>query len=192
VTKATADVLLWAQRVTSRSKPKPFELLEVKADCTLEQAQEAFHKIARLAHPDLHRTTLPPDDLERVTAAYARVANAYQSLRSQKMKTARLRKINPSESGKFADFNAEPPTPPPIVPPPPVAEEKFVPRAVTPATNQMSPKALVYYRKAEMCLRRGDLKTAVLHLKMAIAADPQSTFLRAALAEVEFETGRKT
>jgi hypothetical protein len=192
VSKATTDVLLWAQRVSSRTKPKPFELLEVKADCTLEQAQEAFHKIARLAHPDLHRTTLSADDLERVTAAYSRISAAYQTMRTQKMKNARLRKINPNESGKFADFNAEPPTPPPVVPPPPVAEEKFVARAVTPATNQMSPKALVYYRKAEMSLRRGDLKTAVLNIKMAIAADPQSTFLRAALAEVEFETGRKT
>jgi len=192
VSKATTDVLLWAQRVSGRTKPKPFELLEVKPDCTLDQAQEAFHKIARLAHPDLHRTTLNADDLERVTAAYSRVAAAYQTMRTQKMKSARLKKINPNESGKFADFNAEPPTPPPVVPPPPVTEEKFVPRAVTPATNQMSPKALVYYRKAEMSLRRGDLKTAVLNLKMAIAADPQSPFLRAALAEVEFETGRKT
>jgi len=51
----------------------------------------------------------------------------------------------------------------------------------------MSSKALIYYRKAELCLRRGDLKGAVLQLKMAIASDPQSTFLRSALAEVEDE-----
>jgi curved DNA-binding protein CbpA len=192
VTKAVTDVLLWAQRVANRIKPKPFELLEIKPDCTLEQVQEAYYKIARLAHPDLHRTTLNPEELERVTLAYTRITAAYQTMRTQKLKSARLRKISPNESGKFADFNAEPPTPPPVVPPPPVAVDPFPPRAVTPATTQMSSKALVYYRKAEMSLRRGDLKTAILHLKMSIAADPQSQFLRAALAEVEFEIGKKT
>jgi hypothetical protein len=51
----------------------------------------------------------------------------------------------------------------------------------------MSSKALVYYRKAELSLKRGDLKGAVLQLKLAIAADPASGFLRTALAEVELE-----
>jgi hypothetical protein len=55
----------------------------------------------------------------------------------------------------------------------------------------MSSKALIHYRKAELCLRRGELTTAVLQLKMAIASDPQSPFLRTALAEVQAEVGKK-
>jgi hypothetical protein len=55
----------------------------------------------------------------------------------------------------------------------------------------MSSKALIYYRKAELCLRRGELTAAVLQLKMAIASDPQSPFLRTALAEVQAEVGKK-
>jgi hypothetical protein len=55
----------------------------------------------------------------------------------------------------------------------------------------MSSKALVYYRKAELQLRRGDLRGALLQLKMAIATDPQSQFLKRALAEVEAEVGKK-
>ena len=51
----------------------------------------------------------------------------------------------------------------------------------------MTPKALLCYRKTELCLRRGDLSGAVLQLKLAIACDPQSAFLRTALAEVEAE-----
>jgi hypothetical protein len=57
----------------------------------------------------------------------------------------------------------------------------------TAASAQMTSKALVYYRKAELSLRRGDLKGALLQLKMAIGADPQSPLLRQALAEVEAE-----
>jgi hypothetical protein len=69
--------------------------------------------------------------------------------------------------------------------PPPITSS---PAAV--AASAMSSKALIYYRKAELCLRRGDLKGAVLQLKLAIASDPQSTFLRSALAEVEAEVSK--
>ena len=44
--------------------------------------------------------------------------------------------------------------------------------------------------RVRRCLRRGDLKDAVLQLKMAIAREPQSAFLRTALAEVETEVGK--
>ena len=56
----------------------------------------------------------------------------------------------------------------------------------------MSGKALLYYRKAEISLRRGDLKGAILQLKLACATDPSSTCLRTALAEVETEVRKTT
>ena len=58
---------------------------------------------------------------------------------------------------------------------------------VTGVAGAMSSRALVYYRKAELCLKRGDLRGATLQLKMAIGTDPASTFLRTALHEVEVE-----
>jgi hypothetical protein len=60
------------------------------------------------------------------------------------------------------------------------------------AAQSMSSKALIYFRKAELCLKRGDLKGAVLQIKLAIAADPASGFLRTALAEVELEVRKGT
>jgi hypothetical protein len=74
--------------------------------------------------------------------------------------------------------------------PMPSASVPATPAGPAPAANAaqtMSSKALVYYRKAELSLKRGDLKGAVLQLKLAIAADPASAFLRTALAEVELE-----
>ena len=59
------------------------------------------------------------------------------------------------------------------------------------AAQSMSSKALLYYRKAELCLKRGDLKGAILQLKLACAADSSSQFLRTALAEVETEVRKK-
>jgi len=154
-----AETLLWAQRVMRNSRSAPHELLDVPANATADQVQEAFHKIARSAHPDLHRNFVNADELELITSAYATVAGAYQAMRT--------REPQPEQVG------------PQTTEPPPVTGA--IP------TVKMSSKALVYYRKAELCLKRGDLKGAMLQLKLACAADPSSAFLRTALAEVQTE-----
>lgn len=175
------DVLLWAQRVVARKAAAPYMILEIAAGAGVDVAQEAFHKIARLAHPDLHRTVLTPDELELVTTAYARAAAAYQAIRTQ-------RTPNPRGGETTEQRPAAGPMTIPI-PSSPISG-KAVPVQDAPPVNlaqAMTSKALLYYRKAELALRRGDLTGALLQLKMAIASDPQSQLLRSALAEVEAE-----
>ncbi|HEY5925332.1 MAG TPA: hypothetical protein VIV11_26795 [Kofleriaceae bacterium] len=271
------DVLLWAQRVIARKGSAPHVLLEIDEKSTAVQVQEAFHKIARTSHPDLHRHGLTPDELEMVTSAYATVAGAYQQMRSAAMQTTRIRPLKSDDlqklgapdprtiappdkklaSGSTApgevrpiirddprhvtppggtragstpqagarvvrvrastDSDVRPPKPtrpgaghtrpgtgsdPPTNAPKPAsvsATGSQPPTGATPsvpftpslppqtAAQSMSSKALLYYRKAELCLKRGDLRGAVLQLKLACAADPSSSFLRTALAEVETE-----
>jgi hypothetical protein len=183
-----SDVLLWAQRVVARKGAEPHQLLEIQPGARLEVAQDAFHKIARMAHPDLHRNSLTAEELDLVTTAYARVAAAYQDLRNLTLQTGRLPPLQADPPPPRPRAQSTTPTTrgmPPIARPP---SEPIEPAA--PPAPVMSSKALLYYRKAELCLRRGDLKGAVLQLKMAIACDPQSAFLRTALAEVEAEVGR--
>ena len=48
----------------------------------------------------------------------------------------------------------------------------------------MNARAPLLYRRAEGALRTGDRATAILNIKMAIAADPGSQLLRGALAEL--------
>jgi hypothetical protein len=182
---ARTDVLLWAQRVVARKAAAPYMILEIAAGAGVDVAQEAFHKIARLAHPDLHRSSLNPDELELVTTAYARAAAAYQAIRSQRGATTRMPAMT-------AQRPASGPTTIPI-PSSPIAG-KAVPVHDSPPANPaqaMTAKALLYYRKAELALRRGDLTGALLQLKMAIASDPQSQLLRGALAEVQAEVQGK-
>jgi len=170
---APASLMMWAQRVVSKRLAAPNEILEIKPDATVEEAQVAFHKLARVAHPDLHRNALSPDELELLNAAYAIVAGAYQSYRQQSMSTQRMKPLKPEEVAK------------PAAPPVPVTPSGASPTAN--AAQSMNSKAIVYYRKAELGLKRGDLKSALLQIKLAIAADPSSGFLRSALAEVELE-----
>lgn len=188
---ARTDVLLWAQRVIARKDAPAHQILEIAAGSELSVAQDAFHKIAQMAHPDLHRTTLTPDEFELVTTAYTRAAAAYQEFRSQKLLTARLRPIQSLGRGLGSNPAMVPPGPrtpassSPNKPIPPIDDQPINP------AQAMTPKALLHYRRAELGLRCGDLTGAVLQLKMAIASDPQSQFLRSALAEVELEVGKK-
>lgn len=245
-----SDVLLWAQRICAKKGAPAHQLLEIEANAELDTAQEAFHKIARLAHPDLHRNSLTPEEIELVTTAYSRIAAAYQEVRMSRRSTGRMRPLKPdpppprpltqpppiigaaggkpiSQPPPLLSQSARPVTQPPpllsqsarpVTQPPPLSSRpvtmppplRTVTQPVEPveaapaadpakpitsspaavAASAMSSKALIYYRKAELSLRRGDLKGAVLQLKLAIASDPQSTFLRSALAEVEAEVSK--
>jgi hypothetical protein len=220
-----SEVLLWAQRVVARRGQPAHVLLELPADAGADDAQAAFHKIARTAHPDLHRNGLTAEELEMVTSAYASVAGAYQELRTRTMQTTRMKPIGRADETPVS-VAAPAPTPgrpasgatppggtrtaprPTATPPggsptarpagaPPAAAPRPAPAPAAPIApgtkpeGAMSQKALLYYRKAELALKRGDLKGAILQLKLACATDPTSQFLRSALAEVETEV-RKT
>ena len=206
---------MWANRVVARGTDTPAHvILELGPEATVEEAQEAFHKVARTGHPDLHRASLTPDELELVTTAYARVAGAYQEYRTKRNSTQRMRVLK-DEPG-IRDARSPSDKIPALRPPardtqktpagvPPLRPAYKTPEGMTPVTKPAMPtgtpaipstapmnsKALLYYRKAEMCLRQGDLRTAVLNIKMAIAGDPSSTFLRTALQEIEAELAKK-
>ena len=189
------DVLLWAQRILATTGAPAHQLLEIKTDATMEAAQDAFHKIARSYHPDIHRSGLTPDELEQVTLAYSRCAGAYQDFRSQRMQTGRMRPIKDAPPAPIPGVTMPPATKPaagatakPGGGPVPSASQVT---GGAGGSGQMNGKALIYYRKAEMALRRGDLKGALLQMKMAIAGDPQSPFLRSALVEIEAELAKQ-
>jgi hypothetical protein len=189
---ARTEVLLWANRIVNKGNASPNHLLEIRDSAGLDEAQAAFHKVARMAHPDLHRASLTPEELELVTQAYAKVAGAYQELRNMRMQTSRLPRANVSTSsipvtrGTTSSIPVTRGTTQDLT----GIASGDKPSGIAGSAQAMSSKALVYYRKAEMSLKRGDLRGAVLQLKMAIAADPLSTHLRSALSEVESELAK--
>jgi len=80
-------------------------------------------------------------------------------------------------------INGQPAPPPVAAPAPASAPAPAAPRDIEPS-HSMNPRALSHYRRAEGFLKTGDRTSAMLQLKMAIAADPKSSFLRAALVEL--------
>ncbi|MBK7533889.1 MAG: DnaJ domain-containing protein [Myxococcales bacterium] len=226
-----SEVLSWARRWARRPTATEHELLELARSATLDDVRAAYHKLARFAHPDLHRTAMTPAQLEDVTAAFARVSNAYAVLSGKLRREAKRAPANPGEpapSGGHAPARPstatmapkQPPARPSSTAPGPTSSSTgaasasagpsaagaagalagpvraasttsspsrtgaTAPLPIGPA-NAMSPRALGHYRRAELAMLRGNSTEALLHLRMAIASDPQSSFLRAALAELE-------
>ncbi len=139
-----------------------FELLDIDADADGDAIQNGFHRLAARLHPDRYRAWLSGADLERLTTVYARLAEAYQVLRDDERRTSYLReaaRAHPEQTEGALDTES--------------------------ALSLLGPKARRLYRRAQAALRTGDIASAILNLRMALAREPGSALLREALAEAE-------
>jgi hypothetical protein len=198
-----ADIMKWVLAIEAIPKGTPHQLLRITDNASRVEIQAAFHIQAKQSHPDLFRNTLTPPQMERLTKAYARMAEAYAALagRSRRRSTssglasspAPVSLASPASVAALASVVAESNRHrAPTVNPPTQALE--LPRTITdrqtasspsgPAA-QMNAKALPYFRRAELALKKGDLAAARFNLRLAVAADPTSVYLRGAVTEVE-------
>jgi hypothetical protein len=198
VTWSVKELVAWLNEVEPIADQRgKFDWLEIPPIASASVIQEAYHAIARTRHPDLFRK-LDPRTLDRLVRMYGRVTAAYADLKEPEKCAAYLRELRgprpqtappttPAVPARAAAIS----TPPPMGTPAPVGAERPttpVPRVprdgpIDPAAS-MNPRALAFYRRAEGAQKTGDKAAALLQIKMAIAADPKSTFLRAALAEL--------
>lgn len=170
---AASRVLAWIRALGPKCETLgPYELLEISPTDDIERIREAYHAVAATRHPDLFRGKLPEAEAESLMRVFGRVSNAYALLR------------DPEERSKYggrqvAKMRATPPagigavTPPTTATPTPTGQRRIAPRALS------------HVRRAEAALDTGDIASAVLHLRMAVASDPQAKELRTLLAETE-------
>lgn len=155
----------WLQTVEPSAEQRTlFDWLEIPPTASATAIQDAYHRIARTRHPDLFRQRVSPEVLDRLVRMYARVTAAYAELRVPERCAGYLRELRGRPAAGPTAAAA--------------------PSADVDPVRAMNPRALQLYRRAEGALRIGDRTAATLHVKMAIAADPNSSFLRAALAEL--------
>jgi curved DNA-binding protein CbpA len=192
VTWSVKELVMWLQEVEPIADQRgKFDWLEIPPTASSTAIQDAYHKIARTRHPDLFRQ-LDPKLLDRLVRMYGRVTAAYADLKEPEKCAAYLRELRgPKPQTIQPPMSAPAPVAPPVSPPraretqppPPAAQPRTRTGPMDPAAA-MNPRALAFYRRAEGAQRTGDRAAALLQIKMAIAADPKSTFLRAALLEL--------
>ena len=207
-----AQLFAWLDRTEPLvDKLTPFELLEIPPTASGQHVQRAFHAIAATRHPDVWRNHLDAPERERLTHVYGRVAAAYATLRQDESRARVLRDVRERRASQPPEATAatdreettDPglrqqrrarttvPTDPPSLTPPPMSVEQPAgapaaaprPRPVTGTT--LNARALGFYRRAEAALRVGDVAGALLNLRMALAAEPTSQFLKDAIAEAQ-------
>jgi curved DNA-binding protein CbpA len=139
----------------------PFELLDLSPTDDIERIRDAYHRIASQRHPDLFRGKLGAAESEQLMRMFARVTGAYAQLR------------DPETRKKFG---ARPRATPP---------GGSAPAATPTGLRKISPRALSHVRRAEALLKTGDVASAILHLRMAVAAEPNVKELRQMLSETE-------
>jgi curved DNA-binding protein CbpA len=181
-----------------------FELLDVEPDAGDPAIQRAFHGMAAALHPDRHRRELTAEQHERLTIVYARIAEAYRVLRDPALRDGYLREaarqIAERETGAAPSGRTSDPLVArnqPIAPvgrtaagtrpaaastAPPMGDDGGLDEAAQLA--RISPKAQSLYRRAQAALRTGDRTSALLNLRMALAAHPTSTLIKDALARL--------
>ncbi len=163
------EVLAYIERVEPvLDKLDHFELMDVPADAGPTTIQEAFHQMASNLHPDLYRRLLAPENHERLTIIYARIAEAYRVLRHAGNRRAYLK----NEAKKREQRPAKTTKPS---------------AGADSAVARLSPKAQRLYRRAQTSIRMKDMASAKLNLRMALAMEPKSALIREALKDLEEE-----
>jgi hypothetical protein len=205
-----AQLFAWLDRTEPLvDKLTPFELLEIPPTASSQHVQRAFHAVAATRHPDVWRNHLDAAERERLTRVYGRIAAAYATLRNDESRARVLRDVRerrasqPPEATAVTDRDDSPATPrrarttvptepPSTLTPPPMRAEPTgttpppAPRPRTSTTNAtLGARSLGFYRRAEASLRVGDVAGALLNLRMALAAEPTSQFLKDAIAEAQ-------
>jgi len=178
------DVMTWVMRLEATPNAKPHEILGIAETAGADDVQLAFYNAAKQAHPDRFRTVLSPPQMDRLIRAYSRVTEAYGIM------TGRIRRSAVAPAP--ASTSTATPRPGPAGGSPTPARRPATP--TTPAelkaelAQQMNNKALPYFRRAEVAFANDDAKAAGLQLRLAIAADPTSAYLRRVLHELEAAT----
>ncbi len=168
------DLLAYLDRVEpGLDRLSYFELLDIDGDAGDRAIQESFHRLAGRIHPDRYRQVLSASDLERLTTVYARIAHAYTELRDPARRKRYVADLAGGSGGKPAAAGGVP------------AAAPAAGGDTDAALALLNPKAQRLYRRAEASLRSGDVASAVLNLRMALAIDRGSALLREALADAE-------
>jgi hypothetical protein len=172
------EVMNWVMRLEASPSASPHAILGIAETASADDIQLAFYNAAKLAHPDRFRTVLTAPQMDRLTRAYSRVTEAYGIL------TGRIRRSAvPAPANRSTAAPRPGPASGSTPATPPAAAELNAQLA-----QQMNHKALPYFRRAELAFANDDPNAAGLQLRLAIAADPTSAYLRRVLHELESAT----
>lgn len=145
-----------------------YTLLSIEPGATADAVRDAFHVFARRYHPDRFAGA-PPEKRARAAEIYRRGAEGYRVLLDPQARTAYDEGL---QRGRLRFDATE------------ARRDSFRPTSTNRLTVK-SPRARPFATKASQALKKGDLQTAKLNLRMALQHEPDNALLKARLEDVE-------
>ena len=143
-----------------------YQLLEINERARPDEIRAAFYRQAARLHPDRFAGLDTGDVRAKLTAIYARVAEAYKVLSEPRRRAAYDAGL---ADGQLRYIEVE--------------REKKGPQNPEDAVSR--PETKKFLRMALTALRSGDLKGAHINFKFALTYEPQNAWLKQQLAGVE-------
>ncbi|HYY58756.1 MAG TPA: DUF4388 domain-containing protein [Pyrinomonadaceae bacterium] len=112
-----------------------YQVLDLSRDAEAGEIKRAYHTLAKRFHPDRFHKDADPSLYARIEDAFARISQAYETLKDQQMRAAYDRTLGPPVAMR---------------PPPPPAEAKEKPTAKAAAKNQPAPASTPWQRPASV------------------------------------------
>jgi uncharacterized protein DUF4388/DnaJ-like protein len=150
-----------------------FELLGIERGATEAQVKEAYFRLAKRFHPDVHHDPAMADLRDKLEPVFIRLGEAYEALRNPERRAryeaSRPRPLRPSSQA------SEPEPPPP--PPDPAAEAKLAQESLRKAERLLSDQkywdAIQLFEAALPALEGKHLQRARLGLARAQLKNPK-------------------
>ncbi|HEX8144427.1 MAG TPA: DUF4388 domain-containing protein [Pyrinomonadaceae bacterium] len=163
-----------------------YQVLDLSRDAEASEIKRAYHGLAKRFHPDRFHQDADPKLYMRIEDAFARISQAYETLKDQQMRAAYDRSLG-------APLKMPPPKADPPKTPAPKPEEKIFAKASTKnrtapqsspsarqASNSAQPEEL--YQQGVAALQQGNQTLALNYLGEAARLAPRQPRYRAQYA----------
>ena len=152
-----------------------YTLLRVQDDASADAIRDAFHTFALKFHPDRFAGA-PEEKARRAAEIFRRGAEGYRILLHPKMRSHYDKGLREGRLRLTAEDERR---------------QEVQKRSISGGLGVRSHKARPFVTKAQMAVKKGDLKGARLNLKLALGHEPGNALLEARLADVERKLQKK-
>lgn len=167
---ARAAIKAWIeQQHQELDRSSYYHLLKVPRDATEAAIRTAYYALVARLHPDLYVETLDPPTRQKLITIYSRIVEAYRVL-VDGHKREQYDRALAQEQGKLR-WSAE--------------EERLANVRKDPDAEIQNPNARRLFKLGRAALAGGDVKGAVMNLKLALSCEPENAFIQGELAKAE-------
>lgn len=164
-----ADVETFLERV--RTAPTHYDVLGVSGEASAQNLKDLYYRLARLYHPDRFRKA-EPALVKRIESAFARITQAYDTLRDDRLRAAYDSKLQAKRKAEQLEQSAPKATTP-------APQQEPVAEGTTEPVMSAAERAEKQFKEGYAAFELGQRKVALGLFASAASAAPKEARYRA-------------